>query len=193
MKPETIIEHISETYSPLTADCQQAVLASTKILSLKKNSTLVREGQFSDKTFYIIRGCARAYYLKDGKDVSDWFAFENEFISSIVSFFKNEPSPHAIELLEDSILVEFSRDEIEQLAAKYHDFERLIRIIVTKTMLKQYERIASSQFESAEQKYTNLLKAHPTITQRVPLTHLASYLGITLETLSRIRGLKKRI
>lgn len=193
MKLEDILSAISETYAPLTPECQEALLSSAKILSFEKNTTLVRAGQFSDKTFYIIQGCARAYYLKDGKDISDWFAFENEFISSIVSFFKNEPSPHAIELLEDSLLVEFSRDQIEQLATKYHDFERLIRAVVTTTMLKQHERIVSIQFETAEKKYQNLLETHPTITQRVPLTHLASYLGITLETLSRIRGNKKRI
>lgn len=193
MNPQDILEHISATYSPLSSDCQKDVLDSVNIRAYAKHSVLVREGQFSDKTFYIIQGCARAYYLNDGKDISDWFAFENEFISSIVSFFQHEPSPHVIELLEDSIVVEFSRTQTEQLAAKHHDFERLIRVIVTKTMLKQHERIVSIQFQNAEQKYENLLNMYPTITQRVPLTHLASYLGITLETLSRIRGIKKRI
>ncbi|WP_299434726.1 Crp/Fnr family transcriptional regulator [uncultured Maribacter sp.] len=193
MNEEDIIKKISETYSPLTYDCQQELIGLAKILKLKKNFTLVREGQFSDKTYYVVSGCARAYYLKDGKDISDWFAFENEFISSIVSFFTNKPSPHFIELLEDSILVEFSREQIEELSMKYHDYERLIRVIVTKTMLSQQERITSIQFQNAEQKYNNILTIHPNITTRIPLTHIASYLGITLETLSRIRSLKKRI
>ncbi len=193
MTIEEIVNKINETYSPLTLECQQELLSHSTLLSLKKGESLVREGQYSDKTYYIIKGAARAYYLKDGKDISDWFAFENEFISSIISFFTDKPSPHYLELLEDALLIELSRASIEKLSDKYHDFERLIRVIVTKTMLSQQERIASIQFYNAEQKYQNILAIRPDITQRVPLTDIASYLGISLETLSRIRNPKNRI
>jgi CRP-like cAMP-binding protein len=193
MTKEKIISSISEMYSLLSSECQEELSSIAKVVCLRKGSTLVKEGQHAHKTYYIIKGCARAYYLKDGKDISDWFACEHEFITSIVSFFSNKPSPHYIELLEDSTLMELSKDKIEELAAKYHDFERLIRVIVTKTMLSQQERIASIQFQTAEQRYENILAIHENITQRIPLTHIASYVGITLETLSRIRNPKKRI
>lgn len=193
MNKEDIIKIINDTYSPLTEECKQELLNAITVLTCKKGAILVHEGQYSGKTYYIVRGCARAYYLKDGKDISDWFSFENEFICSIVSFFSDKPSPHFIELLEDSMLIEFSKEKIEKLASKHHDFERLIRVVLTKTMLGQYERIASMQFQTAEQKYENMLAIHPNITQKVPLTHIASYLGITLETLSRIRNPRKRI
>lgn len=188
-----IINQISETYSKLSFECQQKLSNSSKVLILPKGEVLVREGQYSDKTFFIFSGCARAYYLKDGKDISDWFAFDNDFISSINSFFLNVPSPHFIELLEDSILLEISRIDVEKLSDDYNDFERLSKIVVTKTMLQQQERISSMQFHSAEQKYDNILSIRPDITQRIPLTHIASYIGITLETLSRIRNIKNRI
>ncbi len=193
MTKEDIIKLISDTYAPLTAECRHDLLTNATILTLKKGTTLVKEGQYSDKAYYIITGCARAYYLKDGKDISDWFAFENEFISAIISFFTNQPSPHYIELLEDATLLELPRQHIDALCDQYHDFERLMRVVVTKTMLSQQERIASMQFHSAQQKYENLLAIRPNITQRVPLTHIASYLGITLETLSRIRSQRNRI
>ena len=193
MTKEEVINIISETYSTLTDECQQEFSNSSKISILQKGTTLVKEGQYSDKTFFIIEGCARAYYLKDGKDISDWFAFENDFISSINSFFQDIPSPHYIELLEDSILLEISRKDVELLSAKYHEFERLSKIIIIKTMLQLQERISSMQFHSAEQKYENLLSIRPNIVQRIALTHIASYIGITLETLSRIRKPKKRI
>lgn len=96
-------------------------------------------------------------------------------------------------MLDDSILLEISRKAIEKLSDEHNDFERLSKEVVTKTMLRQQERIASIQFHSAEEKYDNLLSIHPDITQRIPLTHIASYIGITLETLSRIRNLKARI
>jgi len=193
MNKKEIITLINNTYSPLTIQCQEELLESMTLLTLKKESRIVREGQYSDKVYFIISGCARAYYLKDGKDISDWFAFENEFICPIVSFFTSEPSPHYIELLEDAILMELSRDSIEKLSNKYHDFERLIRIVVTKTMLSQHERMVSIQFQNAERRYEKILEIYPNITQRVPLMHIASYLGITLETLSRIRNPKNRI
>lgn len=190
---EVIINRISETYSELSFECQQKLSNNSKFLVLPKGEILVREGQYSDKTFFIYSGCARAYYLKDGKDISDWFAFENDFISSINSFFLNIPSPHFIELLEDSVLLEISRMDAEKISDEHHDFERLSKIVVTKTMLQQQERISSIQFHSAEQRYDNILSIRPDITQRIPLTHIASYIGITLETLSRIRNFKNRI
>jgi CRP-like cAMP-binding protein len=177
----------------LTSECKFELSNNSKILVLEKGTTLIREGQYSDKTFFIINGCARAFYLKDGKDISDWFAFENDFISSINSFFLNIPSPHFIELLEDSVLLEISRENVEKMADTYRDFERLSKVIVIKTMLMQQERISSMQFHSAEQKYENVLSIHPNISQRIPLTHIASYIGITLETLSRIRKRLSRI
>jgi CRP-like cAMP-binding protein len=133
------------------------------------------------------------HVLKDDKDITDWFAFENNFICSINSFFLNMPSPHYIEVLEPSILLEISRENINLLSDKYKEFDRLGKIIVTKTMLQQQQRIVSIQFETAQQKYENILKIRPDITKRVALTHIASYLGITLETLSRIRNPKNRI
>ena len=84
-----------------------------------------------------------------------------------------------------------SRENILELSEKHIEFDRLGKIIITKTMLQLQQRISSIQFETAQQKYKNLLEIEPNITQRVALTHIASYLGITLETLSRIRNPKK--
>ncbi len=193
MDRERAIETISNKYFPLTKECKIEMSKTSKILKLKKNAILVKEGQYSDKMFFILQGCARAYYLKEGKDISDWFAFDHDFISSINSFFLHIPSPHFIELLEDSILLEISRENVEKLSDNYRDFERLSKIIAINTMLKQQERISSMLFHSAEQKYENILANIPNINQRVPLMHIASYIGITLETLSRIRNRKSRI
>ncbi len=84
MDSEKIIQDIGEIYSPLSVECQQELINSFNIITLKKGEIVVREGQYSDKAYLIVKGCSRAYYLKDGKDISDWFAFENEFMSSIV-------------------------------------------------------------------------------------------------------------
>lgn len=190
---ETAINRICSSYCSLSDKCQSDFRCCSKVLTADKGTILVKEGQYSDKVYYILNGAARAYYLKDGKDISDWFAFENDFISSVNSFFQEVPSPHYIEIMEPAVLLELSKQEILLLTDKFHEFERLIRIVVTKTMLQLQQRIVAVQFETAQQKYENLLKARPDITQRVALTHIASYLGITLETLSRIRHPKRGI
>lgn len=193
MNYKEVFKTIEKTYTPLSTECQQELIASSKVCVYKKGDIVVREGQFSKKVFFIVQGCSRAYYLKDGKDISDWFTFENQFMASIVSFFSNEPSPHYVEFVEDSTVLEFSKDTVDKLSQKHHDFERLISKIVTETMLGLCERLYTIQFNKAEERYKHLLSIYPFITNRIPLTHIASYLGITLETLSRIRNPKKRI
>ena len=193
MNYKEVFKTIEKTYTPLSTECQQELIASSKVYVYKKGDIVVREGKFSKKVFFIVQGCSRAYYLKDGKDISDWFTFENQFMASIVSFFSNEPSPHYVEFIEDSTVLEFSKDTVDKLSQKHHDFERLISKIVTETMLGLCERLYTIQFNKAEERYKHLLSIYPFITNRIPLTHIASYLGITLETLSRIRSPKKRI
>jgi len=114
-------------------------------------------------------------------------------MASIVSFFSEEPSPHYVEFVEDSVVYEFSKETLDRLSAKHHDIERFISKVVTETMLGLCERLYTIQFNKAEDRYKHLLGIYPDITNRIPLTHIASYLGITLETLSRIRNPKKRI
>ncbi len=190
---ENAIETISKNYSYLTEDCTNDLKKSCKLLCVEKLSLIVKEGQFADKLYFIVSGCVRAFYNKDGKEITDWFAFEGDFMSSINSFHQNVSSKHNIELLEQTTFLEITRETIFTLTDKHHCFERLGRIAVTKTMLQLQERIVSIQFESAQQKYDNLINIRPDILQRVSLTHIASYLGITLETLSRIRNPKNRI
>lgn len=189
---KTLIE-IGEIYSPLTNECQEEFIANSKVSAFKRGEVVVREGQFSKKAYLIVEGCSRAYYLKDGKDITDWFTFENQFMAPIVSFFSDKPSPHYVEFVEDSTVLEFSKDIMDKLTNKHHDFERFISKVVTETMLGLCEILYTIQFNKAEERYNHLLSIYPNITNRIPLTHIASYLGITLETLSRIRNPKNRI
>ena len=193
MTIDQIINNIESNFIALSNNCKNEFKKVSKTLTLAKETVIVKEGDFADKTYFIAEGCAMAFYIKDGKDITDWFAFENDFISSINSFFLNIPSPHYIEVLEKSTLLQISRANINLLSKEYPEFDQLTKLVITKTMLQQQQRIASMQFETAQMKYENLLKIRPNITQRVALKHIASYIGITLETLSRIRNPKNRI
>ncbi len=182
-----IIDAIETRYGKLDAACIDAMLTQLKPLQAARETQLVKEGQYADKTYYIIKGCVRAFYIKDGKEITDWFAFENEFVCSIHSFFNRVPSPHFIEVLEDSRLLEIDRDAAEMLSRAYHSFETLQKNVVIHTLLKLQNRVEGLLFENAHNRYQHLIGQQPDITQRIPLTHIASHLGITLETLSRIR------
>ncbi|GGH38752.1 cAMP-binding protein [Mangrovimonas yunxiaonensis] len=193
MNLEPILNNIEQAYAPLSKACREEFIANSEVKHFEKGDIVVREGQYAKKAYLIINGCARAYYLKNGKDITDWLTFENQFMASIISFFSNEPSPHYVAFAEDSTVLEFSKDTVDALSNKHHDFERFISKIVTETMLGLCERLHIVQFSKAEERYQHLISVYPNITQRIPLTHIASYLGITLETLSRIRSKNVRI
>ena len=193
MSLDHIIDLIEFDYLKLTNSCKNDLIKASNVLTVSRDTNLVEEGQHARYIYFIAQGAARAYYLKEGREITDWFAFENEFICSIDSFFLDMPSAHAIEVMEPSILLQIPKASILLLSEKHRDFERLEKMVITKTLLQLQQRLVSIQFETAQQKYENLLKIRKDITQRVPLTHISSYLGISLETLSRIRNPKQRI
>ena len=190
---DEILAAIVAQFGPLSAEALVEVKELGQIRKVEKGHTLVREGEYSYELYYVAKGGARAYYLKDGKTITDWFAFENDFISSIISFFLGVPSQHYIEVLEDTTLMVLQLQDIEMLCDKYHDFERLGRLSTTKTMIQLQQRIVSIQFKSSQERYDSLLEKYPQIELRAPLGAIASYLGITQETLSRIRNAKNGI
>jgi signal-transduction protein with cAMP-binding, CBS, and nucleotidyltransferase domain len=130
------IQIITQTFSTLSEECIADFEQYAKIQSFHKGHQLVKEGQYADKMYFILNGCAKAFYLKDGKNITDWFAFEHEFICAINSFFLFIPSPHYIELLEGSTLFVVAREDMMTLSDKYHDFERLGRISTTALMVE---------------------------------------------------------
>lgn len=185
---EEIVKQIEAKFGRLSEEAKAAWNQRSKIITLRKSEILVEEGKRSDKIWFISNGTMRAFYLKDGKKICDWFAFDNEFISAITSFYSDQPSLHQIDAVTEVTLLETSRQDIEELCHQFHEFERLGRLSTTETMLRLQQRIVSIQFESAGQKLQNLLKQYPDIYQRLPLGDIASFLGITQETLSRLRA-----
>ena len=183
-----VILAISNNFSHLTDECVSDLLEVAKIRLAGKNEIIFQQDDFVDRTFYFIQGCVKAYRDNGNRQIIDWFSFENEFITPITGFFRETPSEHSIETLEPCVYLELSRDVIFQFVEKHHCFETLVRKGITDTLLKLQDRIASIQFESASHKYNTLLKTRPDIIKRVSLTDIANYLGISLETLSRVRA-----
>ncbi|HET9744152.1 MAG TPA: Crp/Fnr family transcriptional regulator [Chitinophagaceae bacterium] len=183
--------------SPLSEESSKAFIAAWKQWKTPKDFFLLKENSVSDYIYFIKKGVARIYYYKNArnsdplgrrKEITEWLALDEQFFLSITSFFQRTPSQLIIQTIEPSEVYGIHHDDFMQLADKYHDVERLLRKMVTGSLILSQVRMDSIQFESAQQRYEKLLQSSPQIVQRVPLTYIASFLGITLETLSRIRS-----
>ena len=162
------------------------LMEKIEIVEFPARFKLIRAGFKANKIFFVEKGACRSYYLKDGNEITTWFTFENDFTTSFYSFISNEPSHETIELLEDSILYVLKFDELNTLTVKYPEINHLYRKVLELNFVRQ-EKLLTERFSSAKEKYQNLVTKFPEILQRVPLMHIASYLGITQSTLSRIR------
>jgi len=183
-----LLQNAITVISPLSAESMDAFHQSWKHWSAKKDHLLLKENTVSDYIYFIEKGVARIYYYKNGKEITEWIALDGQFFLSITSFFQRIPSHLIIQTIESSEVFGIHHDDFMKLADKYHDIERLLRKMVTSSLILSQVRMDSIQFESAQQRYERLLQTTPQIVQRVPLTYIASFLGITLETLSRIRS-----
>ncbi len=170
-------------------DESRSVLLSLMLKqSLPKGHILVSSGSFCNHVYYVEKGLARSFYIKDGKEVTETFSAENSFACSINGYVTKTPDGRQIELLEPSVIWSLPYSDLEKLYDKYHDIERLGRHIITMELVELHKRLTELQFMSAQERYNNLQKKNPDLLQRVPLGLISSYLGITQETLSRIRA-----
>ena len=174
--------------SPLSEESSKAFIDAWKYWKTPKDFFLLKENEVSDYIYFIKKGVARILYYKKGKEITEWLALDEQFFLSITSFFQRTPSHLIIQTIEPSEVYGIHHDDFMRLADQYHDVERLLRKMVTASLILSQVRMDSIQFESAQQRYEKLLERSPQIVQRVPLTYIASFLGITLETLSRIRS-----
>lgn len=156
--------------------------------SLKQGDFVLKQDTTGKYLYFIIKGMVRIYYLKDGRDITEWFAYENQFCFSIMSYFNEVPSKLIIECIEDSDILFIPKERLEELANKNLEISRFYRQLLADSLKYSQIRMESIQFETALQRYEGLLKNNPEIVQRAPLKYIASYLGISFETLSRIRN-----
>ncbi|MBL7740585.1 MAG: Crp/Fnr family transcriptional regulator [Chitinophagaceae bacterium] len=184
---QTLLHHI-KNYYPLSEEAESALHDCFEQTVLSKNEYLITEGKKCRHLYFLERGALRGFYTVDGKEITHWFAFENDFVTSFHSFITQEAAVENIQLLEGSILWAITKERLDHLFNEHHDIERLVRIAYEKYYIRLEERYVNAQFKTAAERYENLLQQTPHIIERVSLGHIASYLGISQETLSRIRS-----
>ena len=174
--------------SPFSPIELQDIISHFEKENIPKYTMLIEQGQICKKLYFVETGMGRSYYLKeDGKEVTQWFFGVGKFMTSVDSFFQQSASLYFLQTLEDSTLYSISKAKMDLLFSKYHKMEQLGRLVSIEMLTKVVNKLNAIQFQTARERYDYMLAEFPDISHRVPLGHIASYLGMTQETLSRIR------
>jgi len=165
----------------------QLMLSSLHPISLQKGDFFLRAGEFCKSVAFINRGGVRVFYILEGQDITAEFLFGGQWTSDYVSCLTRQPANLSIEALEGTDLLELDYEDLLALYQASHKVERFGRRIAENLFIRLNQRIYSLVNESPEERYRNLIKQRPHVVKRIPQHHIASYLGIRPESLSRIR------
>ncbi|GAB4517353.1 Crp/Fnr family transcriptional regulator [Flagellimonas sp.] len=185
MKSEIV--QLLEGAIALNKEQANAVTECIPIKTFEKGHILLREGQVSNESYFNIKGLVRKYYLVDGEERTTEFYVEKDAISSLQSYNLNVPANHYLECIEDCRLAVLSREKEQELFKRVPNFESLCRVSVEEELGAYQDKLAQFMISSPEKRYLDLMENRPDLLQRVPQYHLASYLGVKPESLSRIR------
>ncbi|MDR1555591.1 MAG: Crp/Fnr family transcriptional regulator [Tannerellaceae bacterium] len=186
---ELIARQIGEVVSQVMSDHAIEKLAAILVyMEVEKNELLLKEGEKSHWIYYIKSGLIRQFYYKNGRELTENFAYEGNIFINADSFFHQKPSRTVIEALEPVILYAIPYDSLMNLIQECREISLMYCRMVEETLIGLQRKVNAFRFETANERYLHLLKKHPGIIQRAPLVHIASYLLMSPETLSRVRA-----
>lgn len=189
---KTFSEILHEKYG-LSASESEQLLAQMERLTYRKGEHIVREGERNSSLYLVAQGIWRGHYLRDGVDISLWFASEGDTLFSSWSYVADRPSLTSIEAMSDSTVFRISKQKMETFFTSSIAFANIGRIIFERQFLDMENWMINGGAAQAKQRYLALLEQNPELLQHVPLKHIASYLMITPQSLSRIRaGLSRK-
>ncbi|MGN6415970.1 MAG: Crp/Fnr family transcriptional regulator [Pseudobacter sp.] len=163
-----------------------------KVRKLRKRQYFLQPGDIMRFECFVTEGCLRQYYVDEkGQEHSMMFAFEDWWTGDMYSFLSGQPSKYHLEAIEDTTLLLIERSQLEQLYDQIPQLNRFYRILLQNAYIVMSERINQSLSMAAEERYQAFQQRYPHFEQRLSLKHIASYLGITPESLSRIRAQRK--
>lgn len=173
-------------YISLSEEEKKVIGSSDIFRTLKKGTILLKEGERSNEAYFVLQGCIRSYYMINGEEKTTAFYTELEGITPNCVLNK-EPSGYFISCVEDSVITVSNPDMEDEIFEKFPRFETVCRILSEKLLAKEQSSFDEFKISSPEQRYLNLLHNRPDLLQRAPQHQLASYLGITPQSLSRLR------
>ena len=187
LTPRDVARELARRYSTMTheeLDILESVLMPMKFA---KGEKILSEGQTCEHIYWIVKGLARQFYFKNGKELTEYMATENTIMMSIESLFKEKPSMQIIQALEPTIIYALPKKDLEAVAMRSVNIQILYRKILEESLIISQQHADMLRFESAQDRYQKLVKNSPQLVLRAPLVYIASYLQMTPETLSRVR------
>ena len=188
MNNKPLIEYISR-YVNLTQDEINLLLEYITHRKYLKGQYVIQQGDICRFESFVIKGCLKTFYVdNEGQEHVVLFAIENWWTADLGSFLTQKPADYNVQCIENTEVIQFSFDKLELLYQKITKLERFFRIIIQKAFVASEKRIIRNFSLSAKERYIEFKNTYPQIEQRVPQYLIASYLGITKEFLSKIRG-----
>lgn len=172
----------------LSAEAEEFLYSISKEKTFPKGEVLIREGQIVRRTFFVTSGCLRSYCIdKNGREHTLLFAIKDWWISDYIAIHTDELATLTVECLTESKVIEFNAKELDKIHARFPEFESYQRHNLERHVVSLHKRILNQLQLSAPERYDLFLKQYPDIEQYTRNYHIASFLGITQQSLSRIR------
>lgn len=176
---------------PLSAEIENEIIGLTSINTFQKNHVLVQQGTVYRRLHFVEKGLVRMYFsTNDDKEITYRFVEQDSFLATLDSYVSGRPSLYSIHTIEETTLSTISFSDFQMLLNKHLILEKVHSFILRNGVEEMSRRLMALQVQSAQERYAELLKNQPSILLRVPLGYIASYLGISQETLSRIRRIE---
>jgi CRP/FNR family transcriptional regulator, anaerobic regulatory protein len=173
---------------PLSEKCLAWLANTIQTVEIKKNDYILRPGEVNRNMYFITSGLLKCYYILDGKMVCDWFFGKKELVVSVDSFYDQKASDDFMRALERCVLHYISYDQLNYAYRNFVEFNVCGRVLTNKYLRIWHQHARNLRRLDAEQRYLFLKKTRPELDNRVPVQDLASFLGVSRETLSRMRG-----
>ena len=182
-----VARELARRYSTMSHDELDMLENVLVPMRFQKGESILKEGEVCTHIYWIQKGLVRLFYYKNGKELTEHMAVENNIVMSIESLFKEEPTHLMMTALEPTIIYAMPRGVLEQVAMKSVNIQILYRKILEESLIQSQIHADMLRFESAQDRYVKLVKRQPQLVLRAPLVFIASYLQMTPETLSRVR------
>ncbi|MEJ5963773.1 Crp/Fnr family transcriptional regulator [Pedobacter immunditicola] len=184
---EILIEYFKK-YFPLNETEAEQIRQRFTERKIKRRGFILQQGDVCGHFSFVVWGCLKMYALDQaGKEHNLQFAFEENWITDLSSFYSQKLSGVYIEAIEPSTVLQIKQSDLLHLYTHYHKFDRNFRIIIERKFIELQNRVLQSISSTAEGKYLSFLEEYPQLSNRLPNTEIASYLGVTPEFLSKIR------
>lgn len=177
-----------DSFPRLSTIAKEAFTEKFQLIEIEKGGLIQKEGQVANFLYYFSEGSARSFYIREKRDITVSFTLEGEFLTSMYSFVTRKTSYENIEALENCVLYRISYEDLQNLFLVFPEIEHVYRVLLEQYYIILEERLVFSKFKAAKVRYLELMDKAPQIIQKASVGHIASYLDMSIETLSRVRS-----